>query len=120
MVILTAACLRVETALPAYPPAKLKQVNLETAPPAAPEPWPDPHPLLDHLRCGMSRAEVDEVLKRMDLPPLRPIGGGKEWVSRSGTVEARVTFEGGLSAGKVAKGIDSSSGFDCGPPSAIH
>ena len=115
MVILAAACLRVETALPAYPPAKLKQVSLETAPPAAPEPWPDPHPLMDHLRCGMSRAEVDEVLKQMDFPPLRPIGG-KVWVSRSGTFEARVTFEGGLSAGEVATASDSSGGFDCGHP----
>lgn len=113
IVIVAGACVRMETALPAYPPAKLKQVSLTTAPPPAPEPWPDPHPLLDQLRCGMSRAEVDQVLKRMGLPPLRPIGGGA-WVSRSGTLEARVTFKGGLSAGEVATGSDSRSGFDCG------
>ena len=112
ILLLAVSCTPAEPRIPMKPPASLPRVDLAPVPPKT--------SLVDEVTCGMTRRDVDAVLARLALSPLRETAPGA-YLSKTETIEARVTFlEGRVHRLELSDGSAQPRGIVCGEPASPH
>ena len=110
--VLAVACTPAEPRVPVKPPASLPRVDLDPVPPKT--------SLVDEVTCGMTRDEVDAVLARLALSPLRETGPDA-YLSKTDAIEAKVTFlDGRVDRLELSDGRAQPRGIVCGEPASPH